>query len=232
MALPAPLSYTVMPSPNPKPQTEIMQMTKRLLLIVALLLVSSDAYAQKVVEQFSGSGIKNTRPFTVSDPWEVSWDANGSVFQIYLYDAGGSMEGVLANQQGPGEGSSYQPTPGRYYLKVNAVGNWSVEITEEPEQTSPPANQQDQNDGTIASFSGSGAKNTKPITIDSGWELRWNADGQIFQVYLYSESGSMEGVLANQSGSGRGSSYHPQGGSYYFQVNAIGDWSMEVVRAE
>jgi hypothetical protein len=52
---------------------------------------------------------------------------------------------VLSNpKQGPGEGSSYQPNPGRYYLKVNAVGNWSMEITEESEQTSPPPNQQDQ----------------------------------------------------------------------------------------
>jgi hypothetical protein len=209
-----------------------MQTTKRFLAIVVLLLVAPHAYAQEVVESFSGSGIKNTKPFTVSDSWEVSWDANGSIFQIYLYDAGGSMEGVLANQQGPGEGSSYQPTPGRYYLKINAIGSWSVEITEESGQSSPSANQQNQSNGAIASFSGSGAKTTRPITADGSWELRWNAEGQIFQVYLYSENGSMEGVLANQSGSGRGSSYHPQGGSYYFQVNAMGDWSMEVVEAK
>jgi len=221
-----------MPFPAIQLKPETMQMTKRFLAVAVLLLFVSDAYAQGVVERYSGSGTKNTRPFTVSNSWEVSWNASGSVFQIYLYSAGGSMEGVLANQQGPGEGSSYQPTPGKYYLKVNAVGDWSVEITEESEQTSPPANHQSQNNGAIASFSGSGAKNTRPITIDGPWELSWNADGQIFQVYLYSKSGSMEGVLANQSGSGGGSSYHPQGGSYYFQVNALGDWSMKVVEAE
>lgn len=80
------------------------------------------------VATFAGSGIRNTRPFTVSGPWEAQWDAKGSSFSIYLYTATGSLDGVIASQQGPGQGYSYQPNPGQYFLKVNAIGDWDISI--------------------------------------------------------------------------------------------------------
>jgi len=89
-----------------------------------------------VVQTFTGSGGQTTRPFTVSDRWEIEWDARGDIFQLYLYDADGGMEtpmgevprGVPANQMGPGTGSSYQSRGGSYYLQVNAMGDWKIDI--------------------------------------------------------------------------------------------------------
>ncbi len=82
------------------------------------------------IASFTGSGGKNTRPFTVPEGWEIQWDAKGDIFQLYLYKADGSMVGVPANQQGSGIGSSYQATAGKYYLQVNAVGRWSINIVD------------------------------------------------------------------------------------------------------
>lgn len=196
---------------------------KRLITIGIFLTISMNVYGQEVIERYSGSGGQNISPFTVTDAWEVNWDAKGDIFQLYLYNSEGNMEGVVANQQGPGEGSSYQPQTGRYYFKVNAMGNWTIEITK-AEQTVTNSGS-----GEVASYSGSGAKNTRPVTIDGSWELQWDTNGDIFQVYLYTKDGSMVEVLANQQGSGTRSSYYPQGGSYYFKVNAMGEWSMKIV---
>lgn len=208
---------------------------RRIFCLILFLAVSVGvSSAQNTTAEYSGSGIKNTRPFTVDGPWEVRWDADGSVFQIFLHDTNGTMQGVLANQQGPGRGSSFQPTPGRYYLQVNAVGKWEIEVVEGAgdDAASSSSSSESTASGAIASYSGSGAKNTRPVSIDGPWELQWDADGQIFQVYLYTADGSMAGVLANQQGAGTGSSFHPRGGRYYFQVNALGRWSMKVVSAQ
>jgi len=68
------------------------------------------AFAQDtVLKEFSGSGGKNTRLFTVKDGWETQWDAKGNIFQLYLYTANGNMTGVPANQKGSGKGTSFQP---------------------------------------------------------------------------------------------------------------------------
>ena len=62
-----------------------------------------------------------------------------------------------------------------------------------------------------------------------GLEDGWDASGDIFQLYLYSESGDLVGVPANQQGPGKGSSFQPQAGSYYLQVNTDGDWTVTIV---
>jgi hypothetical protein len=82
----------------------------------------------RVVESYSGNGMRTMRPFEVDGSWEVQWEANGQIFQIYLHTKSGRMAGVLANQQGAGSGSSYQAKSGEYYLKVNSMGDWNVKI--------------------------------------------------------------------------------------------------------
>ena len=79
---------------------------------------------------FEGSGMQTTRPFEVDDKWEIQWDASGMIFQVFLYDSSGSLQGIVANQQGAGTGSSFQPTGGEYYLEINAMGNWEIEIVD------------------------------------------------------------------------------------------------------
>ena len=53
-----------------------------------------------VLAQFAGSGAQNTRPFQVAGPWEIQWDFEGTLLQIFVFNKGGAMAGVAANQQG------------------------------------------------------------------------------------------------------------------------------------
>ncbi|MEX2530048.1 MAG: hypothetical protein WD960_04680 [Gemmatimonadota bacterium] len=190
------------------------------LALLALLSTGTAAQDGRVIQSFSGSGGTNTRPFSVGPGWEIQWDAQGSIFQLYLYSGDGEMLGVPANQQAAGEGTSYQPTGGEYYLQVNAIGTWKIDIVQVAEQT---------RSSDTTTFSGSGGKNTRPFTVDARWEIQWDASGSIFQLYLYSADGSLIGVPANQQGPGKGTSYQPRGGRYYLQVNAIGDWEIKIV---
>jgi len=207
---------------------------KLLVVFVGVIaFVSSSAFAQdSVVKEFSGSGGKNTRPFTVKDGWEIQWDAKGDIFQLFLYTANGDMVGVPANQQGSGKGSSYQAKGGQYYLQVNAIGNWAIKVVQIGGQSSSvkeDKNKPKKTSSEIATFSGSGGKNTRPFTTTGPWEIQWDAKGDIFQLFLYTANGDMVGVPANQQGSGKGTSFQPKAGKYYLQVNAIGTWNIKIM---
>jgi len=75
-----------------------------------------------------GDGAKNTRPFLAGGPWEVTWDASGDLFQMFVYRTDSSLAGVAANQTGSGNGSSLQPEAGEFYLQVNAIGSWELQV--------------------------------------------------------------------------------------------------------
>jgi hypothetical protein len=83
-----------------------------------------------VVRTFRGSGIQSLRPFTVGDDWEVRWRADGLVFQIYLNTRGGDLVNIIANQQCPCRGKSFQANGGSYYLETNGDGSWTIEIVD------------------------------------------------------------------------------------------------------
>jgi hypothetical protein len=183
-----------------------------------------------VVKEFSGSGGKNTRPFTVNNEWEIQWDAKGDIFQLFLYTANGEMTDLPANQQGSGKGSSYQAKGGQYYLQVNAIDNWAIKVVQTGGQSSNvEENKSNITSSEIATFSGSGGKNTRPFTSIGPWEIQWDAKGDLFQLMLYTASGEMTGIPANQQGSGKGTSFQPKAGKYYLKVNAIGTWSIKIV---
>lgn len=89
---------------------------------------TTDSHASKIIAAFSGNGGKNTRSFKTTKPWEIFWDASGDIFQLYLYDINGNLIGVPANQGSSGKGSSFQVVKGEFYLQVNAIGNWKMQI--------------------------------------------------------------------------------------------------------
>jgi len=216
-----------------KKEIELIQPFKIILLAI-IMFIGSSVFAQaQIVKSISGSGGKNTRPFTVPSGWEIQWDAKGEIFQLYLYSADGTMIGVPANQQGSGKGNSYQAKGGKYYLKVNAMGNWTIKIVQMSslDDVTKKSVKDYKSEKNIEIFSGSGGKNTRPFTVPAGWEIQWDAKGDIFQLYLYSADGTMIGVPANQQGSGKGNSYQAKGGKYYLKINAMGNWTIKIVKA-
>ncbi len=213
-----------------------MKFKTLIFMLGILVFVTGSAFSQDtVLKAFSGSGGKNTRPFTVKDGWEIQWDANGDIFQLFLYTANGDMAGVPANQQGAGEGASYQAKGGQYYLQVNAIGNWTIKIVQLGGQSAGEAEHKDKSKSTssvVAAFSGSGGKNTRPFTTTGPWEIQWDSNGDIFQLFLYKSNGDMAGVPANQQGAGKGTSFQPKAGKYYLQVNTVGKWAIKIVHVK
>ena len=166
----------------------------RIVFLLALLILSVDTtMADTTIREFSGSGGRNTRPFEPQGPWEITWNAKGDIFQVYVYSASGDMIGIAANQKGPGTGASYQPTGGAYYIQTNALGAWSIQVIEVSGQPASP-----DDSGQVLSVSGSGGRNTRPFERQGPWEITWNAKGDIFQVYVYSASGDLVGIAAYQ----------------------------------
>lgn len=213
-----------------------MKLKTMIFIIGISTFFSGNSLAQDtVVKTFTGSGGKNTRPFTVKDGWEIQWDAKGDIFQLFLYTANGDMVDVPANQQSSGKGASYQAKGGEYYLQVNAIGNWAIEVVQTDGQSSNAAENKIQSKtplSEVATFSGSGGQNTRPFTTTGPWEIQWDAKGDIFQLFLFTANGDMTGVPANQQGYGKGTSYQPKAGKYYLQVNAIGNWTIRIVPAK
>lgn len=193
-----------------------------------LILFPMILYGQTKIAEFTGNGGRNTNPFTVNQPWKVTWNANGDIFQLYLMDMNGEMIALPANQSGSGQGSSFQVEKGKYYFQVNAIGTWKITI-EYASQTSQTPNPQS---GVIAEFSGNGGKNTQPFTVDKPWHVSWNASGDLFQLYLMDMQGELISLPANQLGSGSGSSFQVEKGKFYLQVNAIGNWKIRITYAK
>lgn len=199
------------------------------ILLATLILYGSGLSQETLVQEFRGSGASNTRPFTVEPGWEIQWDANGDIFQLFLNDMDGNPIGVPANQMGPGQGASYQAQGGTYYLQVNALGEWIVQIVQLERDAGSSGNGAQADASGAVEFTGNGAVNTRPFSMDGPWEIQWEADGDIFQVFLHTADGEIVDVAANQMGSGSGTSFQPRGGEYYLQVNAIGDWTVRVL---
>ena len=96
----------------------------------SLFILEEANNSEEIIAEFSGTNIINTRPFITNSAWEVHWDFNGEIFQLYLQSPEQELWEVLANQPGSGSGSSYYPKRGEYYFKVNAIGNWKIKVIE------------------------------------------------------------------------------------------------------
>ena len=81
----------------------------------------------------------------------------------------------------------------------------------------------------IVEYSGQGMHSTRPFSVRGPWEVQWAASGDFFSIILYTADGRMVDVVANQMGGGKGASFRPKGGNYYFAMNAMGSWTIRVV---
>jgi hypothetical protein len=88
------------------------------------------------INTWTGSGNKETESFETQGPeWRIVWKfdkgqlpADG-LLQIYAHDAGGKHVVSLATNvvaESKADVSYVRTPPGRYYLRINAIGNWSA----------------------------------------------------------------------------------------------------------
>jgi hypothetical protein len=101
------------------------------------------AYAQQncdTVQTFTGNGIKDTQPFTVtSDTWRLRYtfesttdDQQSSSFEMTVYKPGNSIPESIITLERPGSDTSYvNAGAGTYYLSIgSANATWSVTAEE------------------------------------------------------------------------------------------------------
>jgi hypothetical protein len=119
------------------------------------------------VQTFTGSGIKETQPFTVSsDTWRLRYDfesttpdQQSSSFDMSVYKTGNTIPESVITLERPGSDTTYvQAGAGTYYLSIgSANATWTVRV-DECSASAPPGSP---NPGGSASAS---APTSKPAS--------------------------------------------------------------------
>jgi hypothetical protein len=107
-------------------------------------------------------------------------------------------------------------TPG----KTRTVTRTKVKTVKSAAEATPAA------DSSSASkrFSGNGGKTLPPITIDEPSTLKWTNDGGIFQLFD-------DGFNVSVNSQGHSGETYIDPGTYKFDVNAMGNWTIEFIAA-
>ena len=90
----------------------------------------------RLTKTFEGTSIKSTETFEITgDEWRINWETKpgeyGAMnFQVYVYNADGSLKDVAANIIGKGQDSTVVRGAGRYYLQFNTAQPYLVRVEE------------------------------------------------------------------------------------------------------
>lgn len=98
-------------------------------LIIAVL--TEMAVAEEIIQQTSANGTRNLRPFTVSDSWEIQWDSKAGIY-IGIHNPDGKLVAEGGSSLKSGQGSSYHPRGGTYYLEVTSMDDWTITVAQLP----------------------------------------------------------------------------------------------------
>jgi hypothetical protein len=72
-----------------------------------------------------------------------------------------------------------------------------------------------------------GSRSLRPFTIQDKWEVQWDSTEGV-SITLYTDKGEAVDALASSKKAGSGSTFYPNGGSYFLKVIARGDWTITV----
>ena len=98
---------------------------------------AATASAPQVLLDIAGSGSKTTQKFTAGGDWDLNWNYDCSNFGqsgnliVMIYDGNGSLSyrNTGVNQLGDsGSGVEHYHNSGTFYLVVNSVCKWNIEV--------------------------------------------------------------------------------------------------------
>jgi hypothetical protein len=134
------------------------------------------AYAQQncdEVQTFTGSGIKETQPFTVtSDIWRLRYDfesttpdQQSSSFDMSVYKRGNTIPESVITLERPGSDTTYvQAGAGTYYLSIgSANATWTVTV-EECSASAPPGSPNPKGSASTSARASTSASATTPAS--------------------------------------------------------------------
>ena len=174
--------------------------------------------------QLTGTGQQATSSFNVSGGLTTfkMAHAGDSNFAVWLLDSQGEKVDLLANVIGGYQGTQgLGLAGGSYLLDIKADGDWTVEINQ-PRAGLPMES---------ATISGRGDAARGPWRLSSGlhrFTLEHDGDSN-FAVWLLDEQGEKVELLVNEIGAFEGSTAKGlDGGLYFADIHADGDWSLTV----
>jgi hypothetical protein len=178
---------------------------------------------------FEGSGSDVTDEFELNDGIaEVEFSHDGeSNFIVEMLDLEGDEfdDELLVNVIGSIEGRSVIPTAdSRYQLDINADGDWSIAL-DQPEVT------EDYLEELPLSAEGSGPDVVGPIELEGVTEIEATHDGESnFIVEARTAEGGFGAwdLIFNEIGEFEGSATTRTNGVAWIDVNADGDWTLEI----
>lgn len=88
---------------------------------------STEAATDQALNSFTGKGDWDSETLEIEQPWRVTWQNQGSLLTIELWDSAGELLNVVGNQIGRGGGRSEVLEPGSYRLAVRGTGGWRVQ---------------------------------------------------------------------------------------------------------
>lgn len=189
----------------------------------------------------SGSGDTVTEKFDLKSGVAIfhMTYSGASNFAVTLYTSAGEYVELLANEIGSYSGSSLVgvsgevvgTSAGQHYLDVTASGPWTVTVEQPRASSASPI---------PVTLVGKGADVPAPFTLPSGSvKVTMTHDGSSnFAVTLYDAKGGYVDLLANEIGSYSGSKSVSVDGSllgtssgiHYLEVEADGDWTIQITK--
>ncbi len=80
----------------------------------------------------------------------------------------------------------------------------------------------------VVSFSGTGDRTTESFQVDDGWAVEWTTDDERFQATLRDTLSGIPSLTANPVDPGSGRVVYARGGTFQFEVETEGSWTIEV----
>ncbi len=200
----------------------------------------SNAPATASIDDITLSGTSDTvtERFELSSGvaiFRMTYDGPSN-FIVTLYDSTGEYVELVANEIGPYSGSSLVgvsngiigASEGEHYLEVKASGPWEI-VIEHPQTSSASP--------IPTTLTGAGDDVPEPFEFPNGpvqFTMSHQGSGH-FGVTLYDANGNYVDLLANEVGVYSGSTSVSSGGVFgaspgvhYIDVDADGDWSIEI----
>ncbi|KKM77650.1 hypothetical protein LCGC14_1367810 [marine sediment metagenome] len=108
----------------------VVQLTKDKQSLRARLGIAGNAASSEKIASWRGSGIKTTKPFTITkSPWVIAWsNSGGGYLSIFASKANGRIVSMAANTMKDGKDVSYVYETGTFYLEINGSKDWTVKV--------------------------------------------------------------------------------------------------------
>jgi hypothetical protein len=183
---------------------------RRLIAVVATLMVAGSAYAAPSALVLRGVDSQNARPFRLATDSDVFWSCPGCGGSNFVMS---TDKGIPVNSLGPTGGRSFLER-GRYRrVSITAVGRWTITIRRA--QPRPVR--------SSYVLTGVESMNVRPFTLTHGSTLTWSCTRCQASNFIVATD---QNIPVNAVGRTRGKSFLAKGRYTGVSITARGRWKI------